>query len=64
MLITGEAELPGHLTPEDGSTEVAGSDSYVPADKKDDKQLLYAIDLLNGVRKNAAFQSAATTGAN
>ena len=54
-LITGEAELPGHLAPEDGSTEVAGSDSYVPKDKADDKQLLYAIDLLNGIRKNASF---------
>ncbi|MFZ3034994.1 MAG: S41 family peptidase [Parvibaculum sp.] len=63
-LITGEAELPGHLTPEDGSTEVAGSDSYVPQDKKDDRQLLYAIDLLNGVRQNAHFITKATTAAN
>ncbi|MDO8290991.1 MAG: S41 family peptidase [Parvibaculum sp.] len=61
MMITGEAELPGHLAVEEGSTEVAGSDSYVPADKKDDKQLLYAIDLLNGVKKNAAFKSSSTT---
>jgi len=64
-VITGEAELPGHLTPEDGSSEVAGSDSYVPQDKKDDKQLLYAIDLLNGIRKNAAFLTGkSTTAAN
>jgi carboxyl-terminal processing protease len=64
-MITGEAELPGHLAPEDGSKEIAGSDSYVPADKKDDKQLLYAIDLLNGVRKNAAFNgNGATAEAN
>ena len=61
MLITGEAELPGHLMPEDGSKEVAGSDSYVPADKKDDKQLLYAIDLLNGIRKDAAFLKTTST---
>jgi len=64
LMITGEAELPGHLAVEDGSTEVAGSDSYVPADKKDDKQLLYAIDLLNGIKKNAAFKNGATAQAN
>ena len=64
LQITGEAELPGHLAAEEGASEVAGSDSFVPADKKDDKQLLYAIDLLNGVRKNAAFKAAAITGAN
>lgn len=63
-MVTGEAELPGHLAVEDGSTEVAGSDSYVPAEKKDDKQLLYAIDLLNGVKKNAAFKDGATAQAN
>ena len=63
-LITGEAELPGHLAAEDGAKEIAGSDSYVPADKKDDKQLLYAIDLLNGVRKDAAFKSASSASAN
>ena len=62
-LITGEAELPGHLAPEDGGKEVAGSDSYVPADKKDDKQLLYAIDLLNGIQKNAHFLSGQATTA-
>ncbi len=64
LLITGEAELPGHLAAEEGAKEVAGSDSFVPADKKDDKQLLYAIDLLNGVRKDAAFKSASATNAN
>ncbi len=63
-LVTGEAELPGHLAAEDGAKEIAGSDSYVPADKKDDKQLLYAIDLLNGVRKDAAFKSASSASAN
>ena len=61
---TGEAELPGHLAAEDGAKEVAGSDSFVPADKKDDKQLLYAIDLLNGVRKDAAFKATSTASAN
>ena len=64
MQITGEAELPGHLAAEAGASEVAGSDSFVPTDKKDDKQLLYAIDLLNGVKKNAAFKAASATDAN
>ncbi|KAB7742183.1 PDZ domain-containing protein [Parvibaculum sedimenti] len=63
-LVTGEAELPGHLAAEDGAKEIAGSDSFVPTDKKDDKQLLYAIDLLNGVRKDAAFKSASSASAN
>ncbi|MEN6541660.1 S41 family peptidase [Parvibaculum sp.] len=63
-LVTGEAELPGHLAAEDGAKEVAGSDSFVPTDKKDDRQLLYAIDLLNGVRKDAAFKGTASASAN
>ncbi|MCF8470224.1 MAG: S41 family peptidase [Parvibaculum sp.] len=57
---TGESALPGHLAAEEGD-EMAGSDSFVPADKKDDKQLLYAIDLLNGARKDAAFLRSGTT---
>ncbi len=51
---TGESSLPGHLASDDGE-EVSGSDSFVPKDKAEDKQLLYAIDLLNGVRQDAAF---------
>ncbi|MDE1173081.1 MAG: S41 family peptidase [Parvibaculaceae bacterium] len=47
----GEAELQGHLVNPDGGKEEAGSSAYVPADKKADKQLLYALDLLNGVKK-------------
>src|SRR5690606_2816057 len=45
----GESSLPGHLSADDGD-EMAGSDNFVPSDKKEDKQLLYAIDLLNGVK--------------
>ncbi|MAN63337.1 MAG: peptidase S41 [Parvibaculum sp.] len=48
--ITGEAALPGHLQAENGKEEAAGSPSYVPADRADDLQLQYALDLLNGVR--------------
>jgi carboxyl-terminal processing protease len=49
-LISGEADLPGHLAAEKGD-ETAGSDSFVPTDKKDDTQLHYAIDILMGVKK-------------
>ncbi|PCJ69828.1 MAG: peptidase S41 [Rhodobiaceae bacterium] len=48
--ITGESALPGHLDAEDGKEESSGSASYVPAERADDVQLQYAIDLLNGVR--------------
>ena len=51
--ITGEADLPGHLSAEDEDSETeesSGSASFVPADKADDTQLLYALDLLRGVR--------------
>lgn len=58
----GESSLPGHLSADDGD-EMAGSDNFVPADKKDDKQLLYAIDLLNGVKQDAAFLGGRTSSA-
>ncbi len=51
---TGESALPGQLAAEEGD-EVAGADSFVPKEKKNDKQLLYAIDLLNGARKDEAY---------
>jgi carboxyl-terminal processing protease len=43
----GEASLRGHLKSENGE-EKGGSSSYVPKEKEKDKQLLAAIDLLNG----------------
>jgi carboxyl-terminal processing protease len=58
----GESSLPGHLSSDDGE-EVAGSDNFVPQDKAEDKQLLYAIDLLNGVRQDAAFIDGRTSSA-
>jgi carboxyl-terminal processing protease len=57
---TGESALPGHLAAEDGD-EMAGSDSFVPKERSEDKQLLYAIDLLNGARKDSAFLGAGST---
>lgn len=52
----GEASLKGHLSGEGaGETEESGSQAYVPPDAKDDKQLQFALDLLNGLQSNAAF---------
>lgn len=51
---TGEAGLRGHLQSEDGE-EKSGSQAYVPADRKDDKQLHFAMDLLRGSKQNAAY---------
>lgn len=43
----GEASLRGHLKTEKG-TEKTGSSAFIPKDKKDDKQLAYALSLLRG----------------
>ncbi|MFN4010847.1 MAG: S41 family peptidase [Pannonibacter sp.] len=52
----GEAGLRGHLTSESTEgKEESGSQAYVPADPKDDKQLNLALDLLRGVQMNSAF---------
>ncbi len=52
----GEASLRGHLdNPTDAKNEQAGSLAYVPPDPKDDKQLIYALDLLHGLQTSQAF---------
>ena len=48
-----EANLPGHLKAE--GQEEKGSQSYIPADPKDDKALHAALDLLRGIMVNPAF---------
>jgi carboxyl-terminal processing protease len=48
----GEASLRGHLKAE--GEEETGSQSYVPPDEKNDKALHTAIDLLHGIKHNAA----------
>jgi carboxyl-terminal processing protease len=52
----GEGSLRGHLSNDsaDGK-EQTGSLAYVPPDAKDDKQLIYAIDLLHGLQTSQAF---------
>ncbi len=52
----GEAALRGHL--KNGEDERGGSSAYVPPDPKNDKQLIYAYDLLRG-KVNAAEAKAA-----
>jgi carboxyl-terminal processing protease len=49
----GEASLRGHLKAE--GDEQTGSQSYVPPDEKDDKQIAMALELLRGTKTNAAF---------
>jgi carboxyl-terminal processing protease len=50
----GEASLKGHLKSGDGKDEQSGSASYVPNDATKDTQLIAALDLLRGVKKDAA----------
>jgi carboxyl-terminal processing protease len=44
----GEASLRGHL--KNGDDEKGGSQAYVPANPKDDKQLIAAAELLRGIK--------------
>ena len=51
----GESNLRGHLKgdqEEEGESEeeTSGSSSYVPAEKEKDTQLIYALDLLRGIK--------------
>jgi carboxyl-terminal processing protease len=53
----GEAGLKGHLSGAAGTKpeeEKSGSSSYIPTDKAKDKQLNAALDLLRGIKRDAA----------
>lgn len=52
--IIGEAGLAGHILGED-EEPTAGSSVYIPAEREDDNQLQYAIDLILGEAEDAAF---------
>ena len=52
----GESSLRGHLKGE--GQEETGSQAYVPPDSKNDKALNMALDLLRGIKTNAAFPPA------
>ncbi|WP_034464981.1 S41 family peptidase [Afipia sp. P52-10] len=58
----GEASLRGHLKAE--GDEQTGSQSYVPPEAKDDKALKMAVDLLHGVKVNAASPTPVEKAAN
>ncbi len=51
----GESDLKGHIKGAEESDKGSGSAAYVPPDPKDDVQLAYALDLLRGVKTDAAF---------
>ncbi len=51
----GESELKGHIKGVEEGDQGSGSAAYVPPDPKDDVQLAYALDLLRGVKTDAAF---------
>jgi carboxyl-terminal processing protease len=51
----GEASLKGHLNGEGNGEEQTGSSAYVPPDPKNDTQIKYALDLLQGLQVNSAF---------
>ncbi len=46
----GESRLRGHITGEAEDEDGSGSVAYVPPDPKDDIQLNYALDLIEGVK--------------
>ncbi|CAG1001794.1 MAG: S41 family peptidase [Rhizobiaceae bacterium] len=51
----GESDLKGHIKGAEENEKGSGSAAYVPPDPKDDVQLAYALDLLRGVKTDAAF---------
>lgn len=51
----GESELRGHIKGAEEDDEGSGSAAYVPADPKDDLQLAYAKELLEGTKTDPAF---------
>ncbi|HWJ87870.1 MAG TPA: S41 family peptidase [Pelagibacterium sp.] len=54
-LIIGEAGLAGHIQGETEEEATVGSSVYVPANREDDNQLQYAIDLILGEVQDPAF---------
>lgn len=51
----GESDLKGHIKGVEESDQGSGSAAYVPPEPKDDIQLNYALDLMRGVKTDAAF---------
>ena len=51
----GESSLRGHIQGDEETDQGSGSVAYVPRETKDDVQLKYAIDLIEGNIKNDAY---------
>ncbi|PWJ84991.1 carboxyl-terminal processing protease [Pseudaminobacter salicylatoxidans] len=51
----GESDLKGHIKGVEESDQGSGSSAYVPPEAKDDIQLNYALDLLQGTKTDPAF---------
>ncbi|MGI6856519.1 S41 family peptidase [Mesorhizobium sp. 1B3] len=51
----GESDLKGHIKGVEEGDQGSGSAAYVPPEPKDDIQLNYALDLMRGVKTDAAF---------
>jgi carboxyl-terminal processing protease len=52
---SGESKLRGHITGANEDDKGSGSFAYIPPNAKDDIQLNFALDLIRGNKKNAAF---------
>ena len=53
--VNAESKLRGHITGVDEDAKGSGSFAYIPPDAKDDVQLNYALELIRGTKKDAAF---------
>ena len=51
----GESNLRNSIEGESQDDSGSGSFAYVPPNPEDDVQLNYALDLLRGIKKDAAF---------
>jgi carboxyl-terminal processing protease len=54
-VVRGESELRGHIKGVDESAQGSGSAAYVPPEAKDDKQLNFALDLMEGAKTDPSF---------
>ncbi len=59
---SGESKLRGHITGANEDDKGSGSFAYIPPDAKDDLQLIHALELIRGTKKDAAFPPDPTKG--
>ena len=59
---SGESKLRGHITGASEDDKGSGSFAYIPPDAKDDLQLIRALELIRGTKKDAAFPPDPTKG--